>query len=425
MKLSLATRIQRSFFIIMAVVVLVSYFMFDRIYEQTEDMVVQAEMRKQRDRFLSGLDNLEYSEWRTDTELMVFLGQGQPQSRLPPEVRGYPVPFFAEIETAEKEQVIMIERMNAPSGVLYMVHDTAELEAMDDALELALTLAIAVIMLGIGFGLARVSVRKILQPLERLTAQLQASDPKISVPRLPQDYAERELQEIAGSFNRFFDKLEEHVAREKTFVRLASHELRTPLAVISGALDVIGKRGTLSAEDRKTFNRIRKSAEDMKSDVEMLLKLARGENELVPLIEVPLRELAELVISDLEDERPDWSGRTALVSTSGARVMADESLSRVLLRNLIQNALKHTEGAVEVALDGEAIHVRDAGGGMPAHEQARLRSTELRSMPGQSESGSGLLLIKLICERLSWRLHLDGSDARGTRISVFYRRTPT
>lgn len=422
MKISLAMRIQRVFFIIMAVVVLASYFMYDQIHERMEDVVLDAEMRKGRERFLAELDNKEYAEWRTDTELMVFLGQGQPQSSLPPEVRGYPVPFFAEIETADKEQVMLIERTTDPAGVLYMVRDITALEEREEYLELALFLSMAVLMLGIGFALVRVSVRQILRPFERLTAQLQTYDPTIAVPRLPQDYVERELQEIAGSFNRFFDKLEEHVAREKTFVRLASHELRTPLAVISGALDVIGKRGNVSAEDRKTFNRIRKSTEDMKSDVEMLLKLARGENESVPLIEVPLRELAELVISDLEDERPDWSGRTVLVSTSDARVMADESLLRVLLRNLIQNALKHTEGSVEVALDGEAIHVRDAGVGMPANEQARLRSTELRSMPGQSESGSGLLLIKLICERLSWRLYLDGSDAQGTCISVFYLR---
>lgn len=425
MKLSLAMRIQRAFFIIMAVVVLASYFMFDRIYEQTEDLVMQAEMRKQRDGFLSELDNPEYSEWRQDADLMIFLGQGQAQSRLPPEVRGYPVPFLAEIETAEKEQVVMIERVTHPPGVLYMVRDTSAVEALDDELELWLTLAIALVMLGIGFALARVSVKKILRPFERLTSQLQAFDPKISVPRLPQDYAERELQEIASSFNRFFDKLEEHVAREKAFVRLASHELRTPLAVISGALDVIAKRGNVSAEDRRTFNRIRKSTEDMKSDVEMLLKLARGENESVPLIEVPLRELAELVISDLEDERTDWSGRTVLAATPDARVKADESLLRVLLRNLIQNALRHTEGPVEVVLDGKAIHVRDVGGGMPAHEQARLRSQELRGMPSQSESGSGLLLIRLICERLSWRLHLDRSDGQGTRISVFYRHEPT
>lgn len=422
MKASLAIRIQRVFFVIMAVVVLVSYFMFDRIQESTEDMVLHAEMRKQRNRFLSGLDNTEYSEWRSDTDLMIFLGQGQAQSRLPPELRAYPEPFFAEIETAEREQVIMIERTTEPSGVLYMVRDTTALEAHEDALELALTLSIALVMLGIGFALARVSVRKILQPFEQLTKQLQTSDPKIAVPRLSQDYDERELKEIAGSFNRFFDKLEEHVAREKAFVRLASHELRTPLAVISGALDVIAKRGNVSAEDRKTFNRIRKSTEDMKSDVEMLLKLARGANESIPVSEVPLRELAELVIADLEDENPAWSGRVALLSPSGSAVAADESLLRVLLRNLIQNALRHTEGGVEVTLDPDAIHIRDTGAGMPIHEQARLRSPELLDMSGHSEAGTGLLLIKLICARLSWRLHLDKSDAEGTRISVFYER---
>lgn len=421
MKVSLSTRIYRTIFISIAATILLSFAAVELIYEDMEDTILNIDMAKEREYFLANLTNDGYQEWHTARMTAIFLGPKDPESLLPAYLRDYPVPFSAEVEKGDEALLISVERIPSPPGTLFLVQDISAMESREEVSEMAVLL-VGVIMLVVGLVIARLAARRISEPLHHLTEELQASDPEIAIPRLSTEYQEFEFSEIAASFNRFFGKLEESVAREKAFVRLASHELRTPIAIISGALDVISKRGNIAPEDIKAFRRIRKSTEDMKSDVEMLLKLARGGRDNSSGTEVSIEDVVLLVMSDLENEHPEWKGRVAVNSRVGAdTVIVDEALLRVLLRNLIQNALKHTARDVLVTICAGEIRITDMGEGMPASAVARLRSEHLQDALSQSEAGVGLLIIKLVCEQLSWRLHVNQIGSGGTEITVHYR----
>jgi signal transduction histidine kinase len=214
------------------------------------------------------------------------------------------------------------------------------------------------------------------------------------------------------------DALDAYVQREKALVSLASHELRTPVAVIAGALDVLEARGSLGEADRSTVARIRRAADEMRTDVEALLKLARRAGDGERAVRVDLAAAAQAVIAELESSAPEHCGRIAGVFPSPSpSIDADPALVRMLLRNLIQNAIRHTGDGVRIELGERSLRIADRGEGLPEAIRARLVGEGDRNVP---EDGLGLFIVRLICERLGWLLQIRRSDAGGTELDLVF-----
>ena len=115
------------------------------------------------------------------------------------------------------------------------------------------------------------------------------------------------------------------------------------------------------------------------------------------------------VIAEIEADVPGAAGRIVCNATDAATaVRVDPALVRMLLRNLVQNAVRHTRGEVRIDIDATRLTVADAGNGLPEHVRDRLSEpSSSRQLP---EDGLGLFIVRLICERLGWRFRaLDGS----------------
>jgi signal transduction histidine kinase len=96
---------------------------------------------------------------------------------------------------------------------------------------------------------------------------------------------------------------------------------------------------------------------------------------------------------------------------------------RILLRNLLQNALRHTHSGVEVRLIENRISVRDFGAGLPNAIAEHLSSTgapsAITTTAGEfSNTTFGLLIVRLVCERLGWNLEIAQSDNKGTEFLI-------
>src|SRR5690606_23369210 len=137
---------------------------------------------------------------------------------------------------------------------------------------------LGVVVLVLGALLAHLTTRRLVTPLRQLTDHIRVTQPAPRMPRISRTFKDRELREIADTFNLFLDEIETYVRREQSLLGLASHELRTPIAVILGALDVIAQRGRLSAEDDKTFQRIVRASQEMSANIDSILKLTRRES---------------------------------------------------------------------------------------------------------------------------------------------------
>ncbi len=90
----------------------------------------------------------------------------------------------------------------------------------------------------------------------------------------------------------------------------------------------------------------------------------------------------------------------------------------MLLRNLIQNALQHTQQEIDITLRQGLIEIRDKGTGF-SNEQKAILTGEKTVMPGSSSlNGLGLYIVTLMCERLKWPLDVAQTDATGTVIHL-------
>jgi two-component system, OmpR family, sensor kinase len=195
-----------------------------------------------------------------------------------------------------------------------------------------------------------------------------------------------EVAALATSFNRAADRIEALVEGQRRMLASASHELRSPLARLRLSVELLGEAAT--EEDRATHRAeaVRDIAE-LDQLVEDLLLVGRLETR--PAAAAVRVELLALCAE--EGARVD-----AEVGGREAELIGDEALLRILVRNLLENAVRH--GAppieVEVSADGGAarITVTDRGPGVAAADVDRLFEPFYRpkNQPEGDGGGTGL-----------------------------------
>ncbi len=250
-----------------------------------------------------------------------------------------------------------------------------------------------VIGLGVAAGAYPV-VRRLTRRLEHLQASVDAwGGGKLST-RVDVD-GDDEIARLAASFNLSAERIEALMGAQKSLLANASHELRSPLTRIRMAVELLQPRAPPKVRD----------------------ELGRNIEELDQLIDEVL--LASRLDAFAEAERhPVAIDLTALVAEECARAGADLTAPRIsidgeprllhrLVRNLLENALRHGRGSpVDVTLTEETGTVRlcvcDGGPGVPEAER-ELIFTPFYRVQGASESdggvGLGLSLVRQIARR--------------------------
>ncbi|NLY64096.1 MAG: HAMP domain-containing histidine kinase [Alcaligenaceae bacterium] len=413
---SIARRIHRAILLVSMACVAVMVIMVLVVNEDLEHTMLQVEFEQERDFILENRVGSELFIWEGSSQLVVFVPQGSaPPVVMPAVFRGLPLNFSGEIERAGKTYLVSIEAV--PQGLIYLAKDITHFEEREALFLIALSVMVLLIM-GMGLWMAFLSSRRIVNPLARLAGQISEVPVGASMPRISTVYQDSELHTIAESFNRFLDELESFVHREQSLLSLASHELRTPVAVMSGALDILLMRKQLSANDMATVTRMRHACDEMRGNVEILLKLSRrqpGERQVREVI--VLVELLEEVLTDLNSTFKVAS-RVSLRVVDQVLLRAESGLVKMLLRNLIQNALQHTQQEIDITLRQGLIEIRDKGTGF-SNEQKAILTGEKTVMPGSSSlNGLGLYIVTLMCERLKWPLDVAQTDATGTVIHL-------
>jgi len=232
-----------------------------------------------------------------------------------------------------------------------------------------------------------------LRPVEAMRSR--AADISAHSPgeRLPVPAATDELQRLGTTLNAMLGRLEEALARERRFVDDASHELRTPLALHRAELEVALEYEGGEVELRGAIASAIEEVDKLTALAEDLLVLARAgdraERAAVPVWPL-LTRLAERLGPAAEKE-----GRRLMVDADRAgSVRADAAGLERALTNLVDNALRHGGGAIEVSArrDGEAVelHVRDEGPGFPRDFLPRAFERFSRADTARAGTGTGL-----------------------------------
>ncbi|MCA1407211.1 HAMP domain-containing histidine kinase [Ensifer sp. IC3342] len=235
-------------------------------------------------------------------------------------------------------------------------------------------------------------VRHLTRRLERLRGGVDAWGRGDFVARVPEDGSD-EVAAVAKSFNRAADHVEWLIKSHRALLANASHELRSPLARLRMAIDLYEQ-----APDESRKEEIVRNLAELDTLVEEILLASRLDH--VEKLDAP--EPVDLLA--LVSEEGARNG--VEVSGTPATVRGDARLIGRLVRNLMQNALRHGGPPVTatVARAGGMveIRVRDHGPGIPDSESARVFEPFYRPS-GRSEAtggwGLGLALVRQIAER--------------------------
>ena len=236
-----------------------------------------------------------------------------------------------------------------------------------------------------------------------------------------------EIGRLGATLNAMLARLErsraaeqEAVAKERRFVADASHELRTPLTILKSEIDVAlgaerapGELLAALASAGEEADRLIRLAED-------LLVLARadeGELRLVPET-VALRELLDGAAA-----RNGGRGEIVVDAPAGLTVVADRQRLLQALSNMLDNALRHGDGRIELsAEDGGGqvrIGVRDHGSGFPPGFAARAFERFARPDAARSGGGAGLglAIVEAIARAHGGSATAGGADP-GARVTI-------
>jgi two-component system, OmpR family, sensor kinase len=237
-----------------------------------------------------------------------------------------------------------------------------------------------------------------------------------------------EVRVLAEAFDHMLDRLEDAFARQAAFVADASHELRTPLTVVRGQLEVLAMQEHPDRDEVRRVERlVRIEVERMSRMVDDLLVLAAaGEPRFLRLGEVELRPfLAELVhgIEATADRRFE------LGEVSARTLHADPDRLAQALRNLLRNAIAHTQpgGRIRVSATAAAggrvrLAIDDDGPGIPPEERERIWGRFHRTSDGRSRdaggAGLGLAIVRAIAEAHGGSAFAEASPLGGARVGI-------
>lgn len=254
-------------------------------------------------------------------------------------------------------------------------------------------LMLALPLLGLVGWLA---VRQGLSPLRHLSQAVARRRPQALEPVVLSDLP-TELTPVVQSLNALFERINQMLASERRFTADAAHELRTPIAAIRTQAQVaLGAAGD-AAQRERALRYTLQGCDRAVHLVEQLLTLARLEDSdmLASARTLDLAALAQSVAADLALTALGRGQTLVLQAPTPCQIVADEALTRVLVRNLLDNALRYSpDGAhvqVTVRTDAEAVHLQvdDSGPGLQEAEIARLGERFYRVL-GSEQSGSGL-----------------------------------
>lgn len=264
------------------------------------------------------------------------------------------------------------------------------------------------------------SVRRGLAPLRQLSDMLHRRQPSSLDPVVLEDIPD-EMRPPVEALNALLARINSMMESERRFTADAAHELRTPIAAIRAQAQVALGSGNDAVQRGHALRMTLAGCDRAARLVEQMLTLARMET--ASLASAKPQELAAAAWRVAADLAPSALAHQQLLQLdvrTPSRVLADPTLLDMLLRNLIDNALRYSPDGSRVCVTGFAqagyvvLRVADSGPGMAPEAVEQLGRRFYRELgTGQSGSGLGWSIVKRIAEVSGAQLQVSRSVALG------------
>lgn len=318
---------------------------------------------------------------------------------------------------------LLSRRISSAEGEV-VVHVAENLDDADDvnrallvALLFAVPMSVAVLS-----ALVWILVGRALRPVEALRSEVADIRGTDLARRVTKPASGDEIERLAGTMNSMLDRVQDATDRQQRFVGDASHELRSPLTRMRAELEV-----DLADADTSdlvaTHESVLAEATELSALLDDLLLLARlGPDAPNRRTEV---DLDDLVLAESRQRREEGSV-VDVTAVTPVSVLGDQAQLMRVVRNLLDNAVRHADSRVSVTLseaDGRAIlEVTDDGPGVPTEHADHIfqRFTRLDQARARQDGGTGLglAIVREIVERHDGVVNLDRNHRPGARFVV-------
>ena len=287
---------------------------------------------------------------------------------------------------------------------------------------------LAAVSAGVIFLFGFLLSRRVVRPLKELgdaAGEIRAGRAQ----RLPRRGAGDEVDELANHLEEAFHSLDDSLQRQTRFTSDAAHELRNPISVIQNAAEVALRRERSPEEYRAFLADVLATSRRMGTVMEALLLLARLDAGKTGSTLKPVDLVS--IAHDSAQAQPLAQGRVRVIASAPVAVLGDDVLLRVLVDNLLSNALRYSpadkEVSVRVEMNGHpTLQVQDHGSGIPVGHVEHVFDRFFRvanANPGVQGAGLGLAIVAEIA-RLHGAVPRIETTPQGTSVSVDFPQPP-
>lgn len=299
-----------------------------------------------------------------------------------------------------------------------------EVEGVVSALRVSLGAVVPLLSLTLG-ALVWALLGRALRPVEELRRGAEAVTARGGPGSLPVPAAGAELGDLARTLNAMLDRLEASAERQRAFVADAAHELRSPVAALRVSVDIAQQHpdaytsAELAADLGGEVQRLDRLVDD-------LLVLARLGATTTARETVDLRDLAEDVVGGSvvaaqasTPSRPVGTGLPRVEVRGAGTAATDRTAAGRVVRNLVDNALRHSASRVLVEVRDGRVVVEDDGPGIAESDRERVFERFTRLEDGRQRdaggSGLGLSIAREVARDLGGDVTLTETEGRGVR----------
>jgi signal transduction histidine kinase len=284
-----------------------------------------------------------------------------------------------------------------------------------------------ILLLPVMIGAVAWIVSRGLAPLRFVAIEVQRRDVRSLTP-LKTDNLPLEIEPLVGELNRLLERLQRAFSVQRAFVSDAAHELRSPLTALRLQLQLLD-RAPDEAARIEARGRLGTAVERAIHLVEQLLALARSDPQETTsdFDMVDLSAAAAEGIRDTNELALSRNIDLGLEAAPNLAIRGDREGLRVLVRNLVDNAVRYTppHGSVQVRVRStpkEAVlEVIDTGPGIAPADRERVFDRFYRRAAAQeSGTGLGLAIVKAIAERHGAHIVLSESPGGGLHAMVSF-----
>ncbi|AKJ15654.1 histidine kinase [Streptomyces incarnatus] len=247
---------------------------------------------------------------------------------------------------------------------------------------------------------------RLLRPLHQITSTAERIAGRTLHRRIALDLPPGEVKRLADAFDQMLDRLDSAFAGQERFIANAAHELKTPLVINRTLVEVAMNQRDVPPETRQLGAHLLAVNARHERLIDALLTLARAEDALTDRVPLDLAGICAAVIEAAGPEAAQEEVRMAQ-RLAPARTVGDPILLEQLIRNLVENAVRHNRrgGHLEVTTRhgarGAQVEVTNTGAVISAHEipvlfePFRRLTDRIGSARG---SGLGLSIVRAVAQ---------------------------